>query len=71
MPTSALLEGGRVLVVDGDDRAVERKLKTGLANWEYTEVTEGLAAGDRVITSLDRAGVKDGARVAVETKASK
>jgi HlyD family secretion protein len=68
VPTSALLEGGRVLVVDGDDRLVERKLKTGLANWEHTEVVEGLAPGDRVVTSLDRTGVKAGARVTVESK---
>jgi HlyD family secretion protein len=68
VPTSALLEGGRVLVVDTDDRLVERKLRTGLANWESTEVLEGLAQGDRVVTSLDRTGVKAGARVTVEGK---
>jgi HlyD family secretion protein len=71
VPTAALQEGGRVLVVDADDTLVERKLKTGLANWEYTEVVEGLAAGDRVVTSLDRAGVKAGARVTIESKATK
>jgi HlyD family secretion protein len=66
VPTSALLEGGRVLVVDAERHLVERRLRTGLANWEYTEVTEGLAAGDRVVTSLDRAGVKAGAAVSIE-----
>jgi HlyD family secretion protein len=71
VPTAALQEGGRVLVVDADDTLVERKLKTGLANWEYTEVVEGLTAGDRVVTSLDRAGVKAGARVTIESKATK
>jgi HlyD family secretion protein len=71
VPTSALLEGGRVLLVDADNRLVERKLKIGLANWEYTEVLEGLAAGDRIVTSLDRTGVKAGARVRVEAPAKK
>ncbi|MDH4115658.1 MAG: efflux RND transporter periplasmic adaptor subunit [Burkholderiaceae bacterium] len=71
VPTAALLEGGRVLVVGTDDILVERKLKTGLANWEYTEVVEGLAAGDRIVTSLDRAGVKAGARITIESKATK
>jgi HlyD family secretion protein len=66
VPTAALLEGGRVLVVGADDRLAERKVKTGLANWEFTEVVEGLAAGDRIVTSLDRAGVKAGAAVTVE-----
>ncbi len=71
VPTSALLEGARVLLVDRDDGLVERKLKTGLANWEYTEVLDGLAAGDRIVTSLDRAGVKAGAKVAAETQVKK
>ena len=68
--TTELLEGGRVLVVDADSNLVERKLKTGLANWEYTEVVEGLAQGDRVVTSLDRTGVKAGARVTLESKSA-
>jgi HlyD family secretion protein len=71
VPTAALLEGGRVLVVNSDDTLVERTLKTGLANWEFTEVVEGLAVGDRVVTSLDRAGVKAGVRVTMESKATK
>ena len=65
VPTAALGAGGRVLVVDGDT-LVERTVKTGLANWEYAEVLEGLAAGERVVTSLEREGVKAGARVVVE-----
>ncbi len=67
IPTSALLEGGRVLVyrpATGD--LEERTLKTGLANWEYTEVLEGLKAGERIVQSLERQGVKAGARVTPE-----
>lgn len=60
VPTSALLEGGRVLVAGDDGLLHERTLRTGLANWEYTEVLEGLQLGERVVTSLERAGVKDG-----------
>ena len=66
VPTSALLEGGRVLVAGADDRLEERKVKTGLANWEFTEVLEGLNAGERVVTSLERVGVKAGAAFVVE-----
>jgi len=65
VPSAALGAGGRVLVVDGE-MLVERTVKTGLANWEYAEVLEGLAAGDRVVTSLEREGVKAGARVVIE-----
>ncbi len=69
VPTSALLEGGRVLVAGSDGKLAERTIKAGLANWEYTEVLDGLKAGDRVVTSLERAGVKASANYVVEEKA--
>jgi HlyD family secretion protein len=69
VPTAALLEGARVLVVD-DEKLVERTLKTGLANWEYTEVREGLAGGEQIVTSLEREKVKAGARVTIESVAA-
>jgi HlyD family secretion protein len=71
VPTSALQEGGRVLVAGADGTLQERKIKTGLANWEFTEVLEGLAAGDKVVTSLEREGVKPGASYVVDDKAKK
>ena len=71
VPTSALQEGGRVLVAGTDGTLQERKIKTGLANWEFTEVLNGLAAGDKVVTSLEREGVKPGATYVVEDKAKK
>jgi HlyD family secretion protein len=65
VPTSALLEGNRVLLlVDG--KLVERNVRTGLANWEHTEIVDGLAAGDRIVTSLEREGVKAGAAATAE-----
>lgn len=68
LPTSALQEGGKVLVGAQDGTLQERKVKTGLANWEYTEVLEGLAAGERVVTSLEREGVKAGAHFVADEK---
>jgi HlyD family secretion protein len=65
VPTAALLEGGRVLVL-ADGKLAERKVKTGVANWEFTEIVEGLAAGDRIVTSLERTGVKAGAAAVAE-----
>jgi HlyD family secretion protein len=63
VPTAALIEGSRVMVLNADSgKLEERKVKAGLANWEYTEVIEGLAEGDRIVTSLEREGVKVGAR---------
>ena len=65
LPTTALLEGERVLVFDGE-RLVERKLETGIRNWDFTEITGGLAEGEQVVVSLDRPEVKAGARARVE-----
>jgi HlyD family secretion protein len=67
VPSSALLQGGRVLLLQGG-KLVEQPVTTGLANWEHTEVTQGLQGGERIVTSLDRAGVKAGA-AAVEDAA--
>ncbi len=66
VPTSALLEGGRVLLLGADGTLVERVLKTGLSNWEFTEVIDGLAAGDKIVTSLERAGVKAGVKAVAD-----
>lgn len=65
VPSYALLEGGRLLVVR-DGRLVENRVRTGLRNWAFTEVAEGLAAGDLVCVTLDRADIQGGARVRVE-----
>lgn len=62
VPTFAIIDGERVLVVR-EGRAQTRRVVIGLRNWEWTEIRSGLSAGERVITSLDRAGVHDGARI--------
>jgi HlyD family secretion protein len=55
-------------VLDGES-LVERKLKTGLSNWQFTEVLEGLSGGERVVTSLEREGVKAGVRAIADPAA--
>lgn len=72
VPTSALLEGKRALVYrPADGKLEERAVSTGLANWEYTEVVSGLNEGESIVTSLDRAGVKAGAKVKPEAAPAK
>ncbi|MGB4227092.1 MAG: efflux RND transporter periplasmic adaptor subunit [Candidatus Dechloromonas phosphoritropha] len=69
IPTAAIQEGGKVLLFNPDSgKLEERKIKTGLANWEFTEVLEGLVAGDRIVTSLEKEGVKAGAKVMPDEK---
>jgi HlyD family secretion protein len=68
IPSYALLEGDRVLVLEGG-KLVARKITPGLKNWQFVEVTGGLSAGETVVVSLDRPEVKEGARgrIAAET----
>ncbi len=72
VPTYALLEGDRVLVLDGG-HLVARQVKTGMRNWEFSEAKEGLNEGEPVVVSLDRAEVKEGVRATIrdETGARK
>jgi len=71
VPTAAIQEGGKVLLLNADGKLEDRALKAGIANWEYTEVLEGLQAGDRIVTSLEKEGVKAGVRAVVEDKSKK
>ncbi len=62
VPTPALMEGGRVLRFDPKSRTLQStNIKAGVSNWEYTEILSGLQAGDRIVLSLEREGVKAGA----------
>lgn len=68
IPTAAILEGGKVLLLE-DGKLVERSIKAGLANWEHTEISAGLQAGERIVTSLERSGVVAGAKATEEQAA--
>ncbi len=61
LPTASLIEGGKVLVLERG-RLVEKALRLGLRNWDFTEVTGGVEEGARVVVSLDRPEIKAGAR---------
>ncbi len=65
LPTEAVLEGPAVLRVDPDGIIRRRAIETGLSNWERTEVTAGLEAGERIVLSVNRPGVAAGARAEV------
>ena len=64
MDTYALLEGDRVLVIN-DGHLVARQVTTGLRNWEFAEIKEGLAESEPTVVSLDRAEVKEGVRAVI------
>ena len=67
VPTSLVFNDNQVYVHDEAQGRIElREIETGIANWEFTAVTSGLRAGDRVVSSIDRDGVEDGALVSPE-----
>lgn len=67
IPTSAILEDSAVYVIpEGGGRLEKRGIRTGLANWEITEVVSGLKEGEFVVKSVDREGVADGVSAQVE-----
>ena len=71
VPTAALIEGSKVMVLNADSgKLEERKVKAGMANWEFTEIVEGLAEGERIVISLEREGVKVGARATAAADAA-
>jgi HlyD family secretion protein len=69
LPTEAILRDGSVYLLDAaTGRLQRRRIAVGLANWKRTEVTAGLALGDRVVTSVDRQGLAEGVLVRAETE---
>jgi len=68
IPTEAILEGNKVLVFTADNLLEQRDITTGLNNWEWTQVIEGLSEGDEVVVSVEREGVEDGVAATRDTR---
>lgn len=66
IPTEALLTGNQVWVVNSDNVLEKHQLKTGIGNWTYTEVLDGIKAGDLVVRTPDQAGLAENINVVVE-----
>ncbi|MCJ8502533.1 efflux RND transporter periplasmic adaptor subunit [Desulfatitalea alkaliphila] len=60
VPTEAVLEGRRVFVFRADPGRLEaREVRTGLSNWDWTEVTAGVSPGEWVVVNVDHPDVRD------------
>jgi HlyD family secretion protein len=68
IPSEAILEGTRVLVLTADGLLEERAITTGLGNWVWSEVITGLEAGEEVVVSVGRDGVESGAPAVRDTQ---
>jgi len=62
IPTEAVIGEDKVLVLLTDEDILQQRgIRTGLSNWDYTEILSGLVAGEQVVITVDRDGVEDGA----------
>ena len=67
LPTSVILPDKTVFVYDAAAGTIaSRSVETGISNWEFTEILSGVESGARVVSSIDRDGVVDGAAVMPE-----
>jgi len=68
--SEAVKKDGSLWVVHPESKQLHsRKIVKGLSNWQFTEVREGLAAGEQVVTTIDRRGLIEGVEVVVEVEA--
>ena len=70
IPTEAILEGNKVLLLTDDGILEEIEITAGLSNWNWTEVTKGLTEGQLVVLSVEREGVAKGVAAVRETPSS-
>ncbi len=67
VPSEAVVDNKKVFVFLPDiQKLEERQVETGLSNWEYTEINNGVAENEEVVISVDREGVKDGVLAQIE-----
>jgi HlyD family secretion protein len=70
VPSYALMEGNRVLVLN-EEHLEAVSVTTGLRNWQFTEILDGLDEGVPVVVSLDREEVQEGAYARIESETLK
>jgi len=67
IPSESLLRDGHVYIFNPATGRLEyRKTKAGLGNWQFTEILEGVAAGEQVVTTIDREGLAGGVAAAID-----
>ncbi len=58
-----------VMVMHDDGLLEKRPITSGIYNWQFTEVIDGLTAGEQIVLSVDRDGIVDGAYATSESAA--
>lgn len=67
VPSQAVIEKGdeSIVYVSEGGRAMQRKIRIGIYNWNFTEIKEGLIEGEKIIITPDKPGFKEGVRIKV------
>lgn len=61
VPSEAMIGDDRLFVFEPHQGMLtERQVVTGLSNWDFTEILDGVTDGELVVTSVDAAGIGDG-----------
>ncbi len=64
VPTEAVMEDNQVYRYKRESGTLEIvPISTGISNWNYTEVLDGIAEGEEIVLSLDEPGLGDGVAV--------
>ena len=67
VPTETIIDKQQLYVFNSDDQSLElRDVKTGLSNWDHTEIISGVEQGELVVVTVDRKGVEDGAYAVID-----
>lgn len=64
IPTQAIFEDNQAWVVS-DGELQKRALLFGLSNWQVTEITQGISAGEQVVVASDGVELEEGMAVTV------
>jgi HlyD family secretion protein len=71
VPTETIIDKQQLYVFNAGDQSLElRDVKTGLSNWDHTEIISGVEQGEFVVVSVDRKGVEDGAFAVIDNSDS-
>lgn len=65
LPTETISLDQKVWRINADHRLEQVSIVTGLSNWSFTEVIEGLNVGDQIVRNPDADNIKDGQLVSI------
>jgi len=72
VPTETIIDKQQLYVFNSDDQSLElRDVKTGLSNWDHTEIISGVEQGELVVVTVDRKGVEDDAYAVIDESENK